>query len=44
MPFFSPGTEDQLMQQRKIRSVVIQTARRVRPEDLKAFIEENLTD
>jgi len=32
----------QLMQQGKIRTVVIQAARRVRPEDLKTFIEENL--
>ena len=33
----------QLMQQRKIRTVVIQAARRVRPEDLRLFIEENLS-
>ncbi len=32
----------QLMQHGKIRTVVIQAARRVRPEDLRRFIEENL--
>ena len=32
----------QLMQQGKIRTVVIQSARRVRPVDLWDFIEENL--
>jgi excisionase family DNA binding protein len=33
----------QLIQQRKIRSVKIGGARRVRPVDLDLFIEENLT-
>ena len=33
----------QLMQQEKIRSVRIGTARRVRCEDLSAFIERNLS-
>lgn len=32
-----------LMQTEKIQSVKIGTARRVRPEDLKLFIEENLS-
>jgi len=31
-----------LMQQGKIRTVAIDRARRVRPEDLRNFIEENL--
>lgn len=32
----------QLMQQGKIRTVVMQSARRVRPKDLAAFIEASL--
>jgi len=31
-----------LMQQGKIRTVAIDRARRVRPEDLRSFIEENI--
>lgn len=31
-----------LMQQGKIRTVSIARARRVRPEDLRSFVEENL--
>jgi excisionase family DNA binding protein len=33
----------QLMQQGKIRTVIIDRARRVRPEDLRTFIEKNLS-
>jgi excisionase family DNA binding protein len=32
-----------LIRQGKIRSVAIEGARRVRPEDLRLYIEENLT-
>ena len=34
----------QLMRQRELQSVRIGAARRVRPKDLKAFIEENLSN
>ncbi|MGD8457028.1 MAG: helix-turn-helix domain-containing protein [Anaerolineales bacterium] len=33
----------QLMQRQKIRTVHIEGARRVRPADLKSYIEQNLT-
>lgn len=33
----------QLMQQGKIRTVTIERARRVRPEDLRIFIEKNIS-
>jgi excisionase family DNA binding protein len=33
----------QLMQRKKIRTVHIEGARRVRPDDLKSYIEQNLS-